>query len=512
MLKPGLELRQIQTLRLSPQQLQMISLLLLTRQELQQKIEQELEQNPVLEIAGKVEDSESEPYEFSDMPSNKSEVPEEYNDEKLMETLTSTEDKEHDKNVDIDWSEYFEHDFRASHTSSSTISLESDISTFESYTAKPVSLKEFLIEQLRESVKTDMEFKIGEFLIYNLDEKGYLNYKSDFKDSDLSDEEMLEKYLESVASHFGVKVEEVENVWEKLKSFDPPGIAARDMKEALLIQYDRQQHENCVVIDIIEEYLPEVAQNKLPQIAKSLGVEVSEVIEAVKIIKSLNPYPAFAFRDTNPEDIYVKPDVFVEYLAGEYFVQVNEIGIPRLAISNFYKNMIKNKKNISQKEYKYIKSKLDSAKWLIKSIDQRKKTLYEVTKVIVELQKDFLENGIKHLKPLTRKEVAERLGIHEATVSRAIAGKYVQTPRGLFPLSFFFTSSLQSRSGEAASSARVKQLIKELIDQEDKRKPLSDQKITEKLNERGIQIKRRTVQKYREEMRIPSSSKRKVFK
>lgn len=336
-----------------------------------------------------------------------------------------------------------------------------------------------------------LQRKIALFLIGNLDEKGY-----------------LEVSAEEAAASLGVALEEIEDVLSILQHFDPVGVAARNLEECLLLQLEHLALDDEKIVQVVKFHLQDLADNRYQRIADKLGCTVLEAQAMADMVRTLNPRPGAAF-STN-ETRYVIPDVTVEKVGNEFVVLVNDIATPRLKINNFYEKMLKQPK--SEEEAKqFIHDKLNAAMWLAKSLEQRRLTLLRVTQAIVEMQLDFFERGVHYLKPMTQKEIAERVGLHESTISRATSNKYVQTPRGIFELKYFFTSALSTASGESASSESVKRRIKALIDQEDRKSPLSDQKLSEMLLTEGIEISRRTVAKYREEMLIASSAKRKRF-
>jgi len=336
-----------------------------------------------------------------------------------------------------------------------------------------------------------LQRKIALFLIGNLDEKGYLEIST-----------------EEAAKQFGVDVAEVEDVLAVLQHFDPAGVAARSLEECLELQLQHLGLDDEKMIQVVRHHLRDLADNRYQRIADKLGCTVLEVQSMADLLRSLNPRPGAAF--SADETRYVIPDVTVEKVGNEYVVLVNDIATPRLKINNFYERML-SRGHGQDEARQFIHDKLNAAMWLAKSLEQRRLTLHKVTQAIVELQIDFFERGIHYLKPMTQKEIAERVGLHESTISRATSNKYVQTPRGIFELKYFFTSALTTANGEAASSESVKRRIKALIDAEDRKFPLSDQKISELLLAEGIEISRRTVAKYREEMLIPSSAKRKRF-
>lgn len=359
------------------------------------------------------------------------------------------------------------------------------------FIASTLTLRDHLIIQLHIAISDQKDSQIGEYLLDNIDSAGYLRI-------DAQDTAML----------FGVNIERVESIIEIIQSFDPPGIGARTIEECLTIQLKQQGLLTELLEIIINKYLKEIGENKYNTIAKELGITPRDAQAAGDIIKSLEPKPGRGFGD-NSDIKYIIPDVFIERAGSQYIVLVNDRTTPRLSINQYYRNILNNGMkdgNIQE----YVRKKLDSAAWLIKSIEQRRTTIYNVVNSIVKFQEDFLNNGMNCLRPLTLKEVAEDIGVHESTVSRAVNGKYVQTPRGLFPLKFFFTRGLDA-CGDNISSESIKKSIRDMLTKEDPKKPLSDQRITDILNKKGINISRRTVAKYREEMDIPPTSRRKRY-
>jgi RNA polymerase sigma-54 factor len=400
-----------------------------------------------------------------------------------------TESKENDE---LDWRElaerYDDLSYKAYERNADSESKQS----FESYTSKKLSLKDHLMVQLGLTVKSNKEKRIGEFIIESLDNKGYLGCS-----------------LQDISLLINEDFVEVERVLRLIQTFDPIGIAARSLSECLMIQLKEKGIQDKNAYIIAENYLEEIATNKIQKIAKELHISVNRVQNICDIIKMLEPKPSRGFIVDSDNIRYIVPDVTIEKINDEYIIIVNDSYLPTLTISNFYKNMIN---NLDDKEAsKFLSDKLNSSMWLIKSIEQRRMTLYKVAKSILKFQRRFFDEGKSALKPLVLKDVADDIGVHESTVSRATNGKYVQTPRGLYELKYFFASSLSEADGSGVSSTSVKSTIQKLIDEENTQKPLSDQKIAEKLNDEGINISRRTVAKYRDEMRIPSSSMRRRY-
>ncbi len=329
-------------------------------------------------------------------------------------------------------------------------------------------------------------------LIENIDENGYLTTTAD-----------------QVAMDLGMSAENVENVLCTIQTFEPLGVGARNLKECLQIQIREDENKNPHVEKIIEDYLEDVANNRLLKISKELDIDLKEVQQICDYIKTLEPKPGRCFNSGGDRVKYITPDATIEFIDGEYIILLNDVTGPRLNINNFYRELMRQEQDTNATEF--LTEKLNSAMWIIRSIEQRRITIYKVVESILKFQIDFFNIGEKGLKPLTLKEVADDIGVHESTVSRATNGKYVQTPRGLYELKFFFSSGLSSNKGGDVSSTSIKSVIKDIIEGENIRKPYSDQQISDILKEKGISISRRTVAKYRDELEIPSSSMRRRY-
>ncbi len=453
----GLELTQSQKLVMTPQLKQAITVLQLNALELDQYVKEQMESNPVLEVT-----------------------------EETVKPLKE------DKEQDINWKEYIEdHDNR--HYAPNPYNPDHEEFSYENIISKEATLQEHLLFQFHLTSVEGKYNEIGEFIINNLDENGYLTISTEILAKDLNEEPHM-----------------IEGILKIIQTFDPSGVGARNIKECLLIQLKNKNVQQPIVYLVVEHYLEMVASNKYPEIAKELHIPVSEVQKICDFIRSLEPKPGRQFI-TN-QNKYIVPDVIVRKIQDEYVVVYNDSSVPRLYIREDYRKMVLSGENLNcQDTKKYLNDKLNAAVWLIKNIEQRKQTIYRVVENIIGNQKEFFEHGKKFLKPLTLKEVAEELDIHESTVSRATNGKYVQTPAGTFELKFFFSSGLSKTGGEAISSNSIKDYIKDLISEEDPQKPLSDEKITKILQKKGISISRRTVAKYRDNLRILSSSKRKRY-
>lgn len=450
-----LALKQTQKLVMTPELRQAIKLLQFNSYELNEYLETQMESNPLIE---------------REIKKDKEEV--------------SLNEKD-----DIDWKEYSN---QYDDISYKKINKDKDEYNYENFITKEESLKEHLIFQLDLTLFNDKDKLIGTIIIESIDSNGY-----------------LKSSIEDIVSYLNVDEGRVMNVLEVIQTFDPIGVGARDLKECLKIQLKNEKKDNEDILAIIDDHLEDVASNRLNNISKELDISIKRVQDICDIIKSLEPKPGRGFPSDDDDIKYVKPDVILEEIDGEYIIRVNDTTAPRLIINDFYKDML-NKHNEHNNASKFINNKLNSAMWLIKSIEQRRMTIFKVVTSIVLYQKSFFDKGQKYLIPLTLKEIADDIDMHESTVSRATNGKYVQTPRGLFELKYFFSSSIKGDSGDIASTG-VKSMLKDLIENENIKKPLSDQKISNIFKEKDINISRRTIAKYRDELNIPSSSKRRRY-
>ena len=464
----NLKLEQTQKLIITPELKLAITLLQYSALELQDHIQEELLNNPVLEVQ-EAKEAEKE-------------------DEKEPEPVAVEEPPVDD---DFPWEEYFrDMDLdTAAYSTGRTREIPDYQPTVENCARTSGTMLEDLLGQLRLLPLTARQYSLAAYIAGNLDHNGYLQGE-----------------LEDLAAAIGAKVSTLQGALRIVQKLEPSGVGCRSLQECLLLQLEKFEQPPALVVDIIKRFLPAAADCRYRYIATRLSCEEKAVKDAVEFIRTLNPKPGSIFGE-GEETRYIVPDVIVERVDDEYVVMGNESGIPLLTISPFYKNILKND-STDEKLSKFIKDKIERAYWLIRSIEQRRLTLFRVSQQIIDIQKPFLDSGIKKLKPLTLKEVALNVGVHESTVSRATANKYIQTPRGLFPLKFFFSSGLTGTGGADYSSHSIKTYIQELIDAEDQAKPLSDQRLAELLQERGINISRRTVAKYREEISIPASFKR----
>lgn len=460
------ELRLVQKLVLTPQLQQAIKLLQLTRMELQEQVNQELCENPVLEEIQYGQENgggeEGDPVQEVD---------------NIADTILKGMER------DENWGSY-----SPSYSGSFTDSDEKQHFIENTY-AKKTSLLDHIMWQLRMNSIDDDEFRVGTIIAGNLNDDGYLTIS-----------------IEEVAERGESEPSFAEGVLKKIQLFDPVGVASRNLKECLKVQAECYNVSDPVVISLIDNYLPKLLNKNYGYLAKKLGVSKEAVLEAVEIISSFEPKPGRPFITEEPR--YITPDVYVFKFDNEYVVTLNDNGLPKLRINNYYRNILKDGSDVPESTRDFIRERIKSATWLIKSIQQRQRTMYKVSKSIVSHQLDFLEKGEKYLKPLVLRDVAQDVEVHESTVSRVTNGKYIHTPRGVFELKFFFTSRVSSTSEDGESMESVKSRIKEIISGENPKKPITDKQIVEVLKGKGIFIARRTIAKYREMMGILSSAGR----
>jgi len=472
----NLNLIQTQKLIMTPELKQAIEILQYNALELNEFINEELLNNPILERIST--DGDDEPVQEKQDPVQDADAEYEY-------------DLDKGDKPEVDWEDMVNYFDDSRSMSSSLYNADSDIN-YDNFVADEETLKDYLLMQLKFSKLEQNMVKIFEYIIENIDDNGYLQMKNE--------EAML---------LFNKTYEEIEQMVRLIQTFDPPGVGARDIKECLLIQLYQQGYEDSLEEILVKDHLSELGEKKFAVIAKKIGETAERVQLSYDYIKTLEPKPGRSFSSTR--DVrYVIPDVYVEKVKDEYTVVVNESASPRLQINGFYKSMLHQftKDSLTSD---YLSKNLQSALRIIKSIEQRRNTIYRVCKAIVEYQYDFFEKGLLYLRPLNLKDIADEIEVHESTVSRAVNGKYIQCPNGLFEIKYFFQSGVKGASGEGVSSESVKSVMKEMIDKEDTKKPLSDQYLADELVKNGINISRRTVAKYRDELNIPPSSKRKRF-
>ncbi len=474
-----LQVKLSQQLVMTPQLQQAIKLLQLSRMELVDVVTQELAENPLLEEGL---DSKDEGDDFSSLVDEPQET---------FDVSPEQEVKGESEGLnDIDWQTYLEGYNLSSGDSRDSYEDQEERPSYESLLTKQESLADHLLWQLGLSSFSEEDREVAAEIIGNLDDSGYLHAST-----------------QELAEIMTLPVEKVDQVLRMVQQFDPAGVACRDLRECLLLQLERMDLAQSLAVRILTECLPELEGRKYPVIARQLKVSLEEVLAEAKLISELDPRPGRAY---NEEDVhYIVPDIFVHKVGDEYVVTQNDEGLPNLRINSFYRNALTDSDSVDKKAGEYIQDKMRSAVWLIKSIHQRQRTIYKVTKSIVKFQRDFFDHGIEHLKPLVLRDVAEDIEMHESTVSRVTTNKYVQTPQGLFELKFFFNSGINTADGDAVASESVKSRIKEIIAAEDPKKPYSDQKIVSLLKEQDINIARRTVTKYREMLGLGSSTERK---
>ena len=479
----ALEIRQqlklSQQLVMTPQLQQAIKLLQLSRMELMDVVRTELEENPVLEEGQETPEEKAQLEEDVTEPSN---------EEVVAESLKEVQG-ERDGISDIDWKTYLE-SYSLGGSTADSYEDDEDRPSYENLLTRKPSLSDHLLWQLSLSRVEDEERLIAAEIIGNLDDDGY-----------------LQATVEELSQQTEIPEEKIEKVLSFVQDFDPPGIASRNLQECLLKQVEQLGMTEDLVGVILRDFIQELETRRYQVVARNLDVPVEDVLAAAKFISSLDPRPGSQF---GQEEIhYIIPDIFVYKISDEYVVVLNDEGLPNLRINSFYRNALSGSEQLDEKAGEYIQEKLRGALWLIKSIHQRQRTIYRVTKSIVKFQKDFFDRGVEYLKPLVLRDVAEYIEMHGSTVSRVTTNKYVQTPQGLFELKYFFNSGINTTGGDSVASESVKSKIKEIINSENPKKPYSDQKIVELLRSQGIDIARRTVTKYREMLGVGSSTQRK---
>lgn len=457
-----LTIEQVQKLVMTPELIQAIQILQFNTQELDSYVQEQLLVNPVLEQA--------QP-EVSEQP-------------QLQDNKDSFDWKEYIRDRQYDDISYRHWEDRSG---------EEKENNYEQYvSSSDVTLPEHLMFQLQFAAPRKDCRRIGKYIIESLDENGYMTSTA-----------------EEIAKATEASEEKVHKVLEIIHTFDPMGVGAKDLAECLLIQLKQKGQLTEIFERVIGDHLEDLANNRLSIIAKDMGISAKKVQDMSDIIRTLEPKPGRSFA-AQTDNRYIIPDVLVERIDDEYVVIINENSSPKLMVSAYYKNLLK-EADKDDNLNKYLSDRVNSALWLIKSIEQRKQTIYNVVTAVVKHQKEFLDKGSKYMKTLTLKDIAEEVGIHESTVSRSINGKYLQCPRGVFEIKYFFSAGVSSDEGEGISSNSIKEFIKEIVENEDPKSPCSDQSMVEILSGKGINISRRTVAKYRDEMNILSSSKRRRY-
>ena len=472
-----------QQMKLAPQVIQSIEILQLPMLALVEHVQQELIDNPVLEEV--TDDEKNEPI-TEEQQTLDEEIAESKNDE------TPQEDEEFKKLREMadDWGDFY------SQTSikrgDAVDERDRKQEALENTAAKSISIQDYLLGQLSIMEVEDSLTEICENIIYNINDNGYLAHP-------------LDEIVESMETP--VSMEQANKALKIIQSMGPLGVGARDLKECLILQLDERDPDYNIAKELISNYLEEVELKKYKLIAKKLGGNLELIKKVIDFIKTLNPKPGSLF--SSEQIPYVTPEVRVDCVDGKYEVTlIGDHNLPRIYISPFYKDVL-NGKGYDLNTRRYIRKKIESARWLIDAIEQRKSTLYKIAVKIVEMQENFFEEGILALRTLKMQDVADAVGIHVSTVSRAIAHKYMQSPKGIFEMKFFFTGGFMNADGDMETWEATRQKLSKIVNGEDKSSPLSDEEIAAKLREMGSDIARRTVTKYRRSMKIPSSRRRK---
>jgi RNA polymerase sigma-54 factor len=473
LIKQQLHQKQVQRLVLAPALQQAIKLLPLTNLELIEIIDEELSKNPMLEVKEETADENG-----GDSQSERKE------DKDKTQDLDNPLQLDDDKDFEKYFKEYFDNRFRS-------YSIEKkEAPAYENFVSKSTTLWDHLNWQANLTFFNDDEKEIARYIIGNVNEDGYLTVS-----------------LEEISKEMDASLDDIEVIRKKIKQFDPIGVGSLTLQEVLLTQIDYFEIKDDIARRIVKEDLSLLEKSKFSEICKKLDVSLAEARFHIDVIKSLDPTPGRKY--SQEKTFYIIPDIVVTKEDDEYRITLSDEGVPNLQINRFYKELLTKASEENAEARQYLKDKIKKALWFLRSLDQRNSTINKVAKFIVDKQKGFIENGLDYIKPLTLIEVAEAIGVHESTVGRVVANKHIMTPRGVFPLKYFFHKSLTGDFGEEISSLRVKQRIKKLIDKEDKEKPLSDIEVGDILIKENLKIARRTVAKYRKQLSIPPSHIRK---
>ncbi len=470
-----LQTRLSQKLILTPSLQQAIKLLPMSTLELADMLNQEVVENPLLEEIPSEDLQASEAQPATDKA-----------DEQDAQRTEGKADNWEDNDYEYYFSEYLDDGYR------SRVPTEvKELPPIENTLSTGSSLTDHLEWQL--SLKTDdaVERAVGTAIIGNLDDDGYLVAS-----------------VSEIAQMGPWPVERVEEALRLVQTFDPTGVAARDLQESLTLQLRQLGLDGTPTERIVAEHLRLLQNHQIPELARKMGMSIDDLREHIEVIRHLDPKPGARYNQRQPE--YVMPDVYIVKVDDQYVAVLNDDGLPQLRISSSYKRLL-DKDQADADTRSYVKDRFNAARWLLKSVEQRQKTIQKVATSIINFQRDFLEHGIEHLRPLVLRDVANDIGMHESTVSRVVTNKYMHTPQGVFEMKYFFHSGISSTFGDAVSSVTIKQRIKKIIEAEDPRKPLSDSKIVSILQREGLVLARRTIAKYREELRIPTSNQRKVL-
>jgi RNA polymerase sigma-54 factor len=461
----------VQKLILTPSLQQAIKLLPMSTLELSELLNQEMVENPMLE---EVPTEELQPAE---QPADKPETP----------AKTDKGDAWEDADYEYFFGDYLDDGYRPR-----TPQEVKELPPIENTLSSAGSLADHLRWQLSIQTDDDVTRQIGDAIIGNLDDDGYLVAS-----------------VEEIAQMGEWPVTDVERALQHVQTFDPIGVAARDLQECLTLQLRHLGLAGTITERIVTDHLKLLQNHQVPEIARRLGVTIDELKEHIEIIRNLDPKPGSRYNPNQSQ--YVIPDVYVSKIEDQYIAHLNEEGLPQLRISPVYRRLLDKGGENTDETRAYVKDKFRSALWLIKSVDQRQKTIHKVATSIINFQREFLDHGIEHLRPLVLRDVANDIGMHESTVSRVVNNKYMHTPQGVFEMKFFFHSGISSSYGDSVSSVTIKQRIRKIIENEDPRKPLSDSKIVSILQKEGLMLARRTIAKYREELKIPTSNQRKLL-
>ncbi|PKM22244.1 MAG: RNA polymerase factor sigma-54 [Gammaproteobacteria bacterium HGW-Gammaproteobacteria-14] len=486
-MKQGLHIQLGQQLKMTPQLQQAIRLLQLSALDLRQEIQNTIESNPLLELD---EDSESAPELASSSTENE-------NDDQAELDLDATDNFKEDLRVDTDWDEHYPGSSAGAGTG-----LDEEGDSWEARSTAPESLQEHLQWQLNLTHMGDPDRAIAEALIDALDERGYVASPL----SDIADAVRQQK-LQPDDPLFP-EDDEIIAVLHLLQHFDPPGVFARDLAECLTIQLNMLDDEvpwKRQALQLVSQHLSLLEARDLDGLRRKMGLTEEQIGDVVRLLRAMNPLPGEALSSSAPE--YVVPDVLVSKRGKRWLVELNPDSMPKVRINDLYAGMIQTTRR--EEDGSYLRGQLQEAKWFLKSLQSRNETLLKVATRIVEVQQGYFEYGEEAMKPLVLADIAEAVGMHESTISRVTSQKYMHTPKGVFELKYFFSSHVGTDGGGECSSTAIRAIIKKLVAAEDARKPLSDNKLADLLNEQGIQVARRTVAKYREAMRIPASSERK---
>src|SRR4051812_21887084 len=475
-----------QELKINPRLYQAMDLLYMPLLDLQQHLKQELLNNPFLDMVEPEEDEEESEYEAT-------------------ETETQTEPEEKANNDEIDWEEILLDGFDAGGRREEHEERE----YYEPVTVDTRDLSDHLLDQISLLELTPRQAFLADEFIGNINEDGYLACSLDdllnaVNDTVVKAAEEIDRDTDDLPLYSRTEIEEMLST---IQALDPPGVGARDLRECLMLQLKEAGLEQSVPYRLVRDCFEELINHRWSEISKRFGISPTDVQKAADEIKKLDPKPGLVYSDAS--DNYIIPDLIVEKIDGRYHVFLNDANLPRLKLSRAYQEIARDKKKFEGENKEFISTKLNSANWMIQAIEQRRQTMLKVMNYIVDRQRDFFEKGVQYLKPLTLREVAEVINMHESTVSRVTNEKFVQTPRGVLPLKFFFSSGLSTTQGEDVSARGIKAQIEKLVSEEDAKHPLTDQAIVNILKESGVQIARRTVAKYRDQLGVLSARMRK---